>query len=498
MTGIFKRQRFITVLAGGILLIYIFSLVGRHPHVDDAWLGEYAYWLAKSGFAKSELLRGITNHEIKLVVYHKLHAVLGAAFIQVFGFSLYALKSINLFFLIAFFTIYYRYFRINTYRNGLFLFALVLLFFHAAFFWYTFVFRPEIPAMTMGFLSFVLLYKTLKKNDNRLFVVLAGMSAAAAALFHLNGLIYIFAGFVVLMILGKYRWGLIFGTGATVILAFYFFDMTSPEDFSLWINQYSNSPHFGKKYDGPFILGILNRIGQEHMRYFHSPKEIAFSILLIVSLIFAAGKLKKQGILIIYTSLLAFALSAISIHKTSYYLILLLPWLVLLISLAFDHIVSVGKPVKFAGINVKKSLKLNIISSLIVIYLAVQLFYIAPVVINKNNLNDNLELIDQYISKPKDSLNIIAPMTHIFYGGITDYNRIQAEVSYNEMKKSDPTIYKTGFLDKAEEFDIDYIILSEFFIGHFGIDQLEEADLLAANYEMLHQSEGLVILKNHN
>ena len=487
----------VKILLGGIILIYIISLIGRPQHVDDAWMGEHAYWFAKSGYVKSELMRGITNHEEKLVVYHKLHAVMGAAVIEVFGFSLYALKSINLFFLIAFLTVYYHYFKLNNYRNGLFLVALVMLFFHSAFFEYTFVFRPDIPAMTMGFLSFMLLYKTLKQKNNWLFVTLAGMSAATAALFHLNGLIYIFAGFVMLAILGRYRWGLIFGTASAVILAFYFFDMTTPGDFALWIDQYSNSSHFGKKFDGPFILGILNRIGQEHMRYFHSPKEIAFSILLIASLIFAAGKLKKQRILIIYTLLLALALSVISIHKTSYYLILLLPWFILLISLAADHIFNGGKLVHFAGITLKKNVQVKIMSSLIVIYLAVQLVYIFPVAFDKTDNAEQLDIVSEKTGHQTDSLNIVAPMFYVFEG-IERYNRIQSEICYNEFLKADTTVHGKGFLEKTTEFDIDYIILADYYITHFGFDTIPEETCTESNFELLHRCDDLVILKSRN
>lgn len=497
MTILFESRKFARILLGGILLIYIISLIGRPQHVDDAWMGEHAYWFAKSGYVKSELMRGITNHEEKLVVYHKMHAVLGAAVIQIFGFSLYALKSINLLFLLLFLSIYYRYFKLNNYRNGLFFAALVLLFFHKAFFEYTFVFRPDIPAMAMGFLSYMLLYKSLKQKDKWIFVALAGLSAAIAALFHLNGLIYIFAGFVVLLMLKRYRWGLIFGTAAIVILAFYFLDMTSPGDIALWIDQYSNSSHFGKKFDGPFVLGILNRIGQEHMRYFHSPKEIAFTALLIVSLMFAAGRLKQHRILLIYTLLLALALSVISIHKTSYYLILLLPWFILLISLAGDLIINNRKPAHFFGVTLKPDIQLKIISSLIVIYLAVQLVYIFPVAFDKTDNAERLEIIYENTGPQTDSLNIVAPMFYIFEG-IERFNRIQSEICYNELLKADTTVYGKGFLKKTTEFDIDYVILADYYITHFGIDTISEKACNNTYFDLLYRSNDLVILKNQS
>jgi hypothetical protein len=52
-------------------------------------------------------------------------------------------------------------------------------------------------------------------------------------------------------------------------------------------------------------------------------------------------------------------------------------------------------------------------------------------------------------------------MTFIF-NEIERYNRIQADLCYYEMSKSDPTITGIGFLEKTKEFDIRYIILSPF------------------------------------
>ncbi len=38
-----------------VFLLFLYSLIGRMPQADDAWLGEHAYWQTKLGYVKSEI-----------------------------------------------------------------------------------------------------------------------------------------------------------------------------------------------------------------------------------------------------------------------------------------------------------------------------------------------------------------------------------------------------------------------------------------------------------
>jgi len=494
MVDALKKPVFLKVLLGSIILIYIFSLVGRSPNVDDAWLGEHAYWLAKTGHVKSGLMRGVTSQEEKLVVYHKLHTIIGAIFIKMFGFWLYVLKSINLIFLILFLILFYKYFKWKQLSANSFSFALILLFFNFAFFKHTFDYRPEIPAMTMGFISFIFLEKFFRNTIEIKFYMLAGAFAGLASLMHLNGLIFIFAGCLLLFTNKYIVQGIFFGISSIPVLLLYFYDMNSHADFQLWITQYY-LPHFDARKGGGFFTIYFSRIVDEHMRYFHSPKEISLTILIIISLLFSRIALKKCRHTFHYMILLAIGLSFLSVHKTSYYLLLLMPYFVILISVSLDDILINNNNILLFGHSYSAKIQQNVMVAVFTIYLMVQLIYVIPFSFIKNELNGYHKIITEKITEQTDSLQIIAPMTFVF-NEIEHFKTIQGEICYNELKKSDPSIFGTGFLNKAAEFDIDYIILSEFFITHFGVDQLNEDDILAANYELIYKSSTMVILKN--
>lgn len=484
-------------LLGGIILLFLFSLIGRAPHVDDAWLGEYSYWFATTGTAKSELLRGITGHEDKLVIYHKLQAYLAAPVIKTFGFSLPALKATSLAFFVLFLFVFYLYTYKRLYSKNEFLLALALLFFNAMIFEHSFVFRPDIPMMCLGFASFVFLDRYLSSGKTILPLILAGLMAGLATTMHLNGLIYIFAGFMLLVFNKQFKNSFLFGMATLPALAIYFLDMTTMADFHLWIHQYNNSPYFENTSQDPLLKDLFFRIVNEQMRYLHSPKEISFTLLLLAALIFAFKPLKKHQSLLRYTLLLAVALMLISIHKTSYYLIALMPSFVLIITLSVKYIFDKKAGLSMANGHISIKTKKGILVFLLLMYASTQLFYIIPIALTKYDNTSNRQLSEKYIGKDTDSLSIIAPMKFV-YNEIKHYKRIQSQICYNELKKLDTTIYREGFLAKADEFDIDYIILNNFFIGHFGMDKMTDKKINEADFDLIHRDKEMMILKNRH
>ena len=101
------------VWAGLLVLaaLAVASLYRRFCFIDDAWLGERAWWLAKEGAARSELFRGEVGYGDRMFVDHKLFTLCGAAFIRLFGWSLYVLKSVSLVFFVLFLGLLWRYCR---------------------------------------------------------------------------------------------------------------------------------------------------------------------------------------------------------------------------------------------------------------------------------------------------------------------------------------------------------------------------------------------------
>ena len=93
-------------------------------------------------------------------------------------------------------------------------------------------------------------------------------------------------------------------------------------------------------------------------------------------------------------------------------------------------------------------------------------------------------------------MNIVAPMTFIF-SEIEDFHRIQGEVCYIEMQKSDPSVYGEGFLKKASGFDINYIILSPYYRGLLGLNDLKKGDE-ESGFRVIEDDKKMIILQRTN
>ena len=204
-----------------LCFIYIYGLWDRIPDIDDAWIGEYAYWLEKDGYAHSELMRGVNLQETKFVVHHKLFSLHGALFIKLFGFSVYTLKSVTLLYFVFFivcFILYTRKWKRLFNKNDL-LFSLILIFSFPYIFKFSFIYRPEIMMMTYGFVGFILLEKYLQAGERKFWpLFLSGMLFGLTIATHLNGLILVASAFI--LILWNKRYTAIFGFGFAMLLAF--------------------------------------------------------------------------------------------------------------------------------------------------------------------------------------------------------------------------------------------------------------------------------------
>ncbi|MEM7510522.1 MAG: hypothetical protein AAF388_06290, partial [Bacteroidota bacterium] len=92
------RSPFFRVFPAVMALCYFSLIIFRDVYIDEAWLGEMALWLARKGYVHSELFRGILGYDEPLFVYHKLHIWANAIWIQLTGFSLVSMRSLNLLF----------------------------------------------------------------------------------------------------------------------------------------------------------------------------------------------------------------------------------------------------------------------------------------------------------------------------------------------------------------------------------------------------------------
>lgn len=458
------KIKLIKYLLPFFLILFAFSLWHREADVDDAWIGEHAYWLAEKGFVKSELMHGITDQQNRHIVHHKLLNLNGYAFIKLFGYSLYTLKSVSLLWLISFLVILYYYTR-HKYSRNLAWFAVLLTCANALVFQFSFTYRPEIMVMTLGFVSFIFTEKYLL-NNNKLFLIPAGIAAGLAAAAHLNGLIFIGSTTLVLLIKRKPIGAVLAGIYALIGFAVYFYDFSTEYNFDFWYYQISYSPALNQDTVMPTTLAYVLKVLGEHMRFFHSPKEISLTVLTIVSLILCFSDLKRKTLYPLYLLISIVLLSLISVHATSKYLLLYLPYMLLIVihtlnRLETDDFFTPSVKIKYA----------KYLAFLILFYFSVNAVYNVLTARKKFDVANNSVITDKYYRENAKDLTILAPMNFVF-NEIPKYKRIQSDLSIEEMNKMEP-ISGDQFFHKMDDLQIDALLLSDEYLKKFGLEQYD-------------------------
>jgi hypothetical protein len=388
------------------LALLLASTYHRAIHTDDAWIGEFVYWANRDGYVHSELFRGLIHSEVYQEVYHKLfvwHSVLA---VKWFGWSIYVLKSISLLYLVGVLGLswyYLRYLPVAARPQAVSLYFALLLT-SSLVVEYSFLFRPELMLMFLGFCSWLALRRALLDGTLGI-AAAAGVLAGLAALTHLNGLIFIMAGG--LLLLWRRRWvgAVVFGLVAAVVFAGYGIDMLRHHSWQLFMQQMFMHPAIdnGSHGIGGRILYLLN----EHQRFFHSPKEIVLTLLLLL----AAYILYRQRPhtpefrnLLIYTVLLVLSLDLIVQGKTSKYLLLYMPYMLLLIVVAFDQLTQLPNP------------RLHLLArGLLGLYMVVNFVYIVMLFPDNRPQQDENQKLAQKL-QPYWGKRIIAPLNFIFPG----------------------------------------------------------------------------------
>ncbi|RLD86514.1 MAG: hypothetical protein DRJ02_08475, partial [Bacteroidetes bacterium] len=477
-----------------LVLFFVYSLWRRVPDIDDAWIGEHAYWFAKDGYAHSELMRGINHQEDLLVVHHKLFIFNGALAIKAFGFSVYSLKLVSLFYFFIFLILFYFYVCKweKIFNKNDFLLALVILFSFPWIFKYAFLYRPEIMMMTLGFTGFILLENYIENKKKSIWkAVLAGMFFGLAVTSHLNGLILAAAGFFLLLWNRKYNSAWAYGAGVLVAFPIYFYDLTSIQHLGLWRNQFFNSPSLDSLNSYIVWLKPVVNLLNEHLRYFHNPEIIVFSIFIFVTLITGYKFLYRH-----HTNLMRFAIlvaiitGVMAMHKSRQYMLLNFPYLILLVTLTLKAI-NEGKITRYTiG---KPAMIRNLLLFLFIVFLAVSTYYNILLASKKFSPEQNRKLAENYTERDEINKKVIAPMTFIF-NEIEYFNQIQGEVCYIELQKSDSTIFGEGFLEKVYSFDRDLIMITPYYQQILGVASYKKGDVFE-HYRVIDKNETMIVFE---
>jgi hypothetical protein len=461
------------------IFFYLFSLFGRAPDIDDAWIGEHAYWMAKTGHAKSELMRGWQQQEERILIHHKLMTLTGYSVIKLFGFSLIALKSVSLLFfglfLLAFY--YFTRKRHQVLSQTQFIIALLLFFTFHYTFKFSFIFRPEMIIMFFTFISFMLLSKVINSTNqiSRIsssgLLLLAGILSGLCGVAHLNGLAVVLAGGLLLLVNRKLMALPIFLLGSVISFSLYFYDFSAEYGFTFWKQQLFQSVLGNNGGATDVISYMANSFLKEHMRFFHDFSIIGFSLLLILSLLVGYKHLKKEHqTMLQYTLILWLMVAFLFTQKSRQYILIYLPFLVICMSIIIDMF-----------INRREELRKWIFKPVgrILFYVFVLLFIGGSEIFNirvfseKFNPALNRQFVSEYIGNDVADKKIVAPMEFIF-NEILYFERIQGERLYTSLQQRDSTIYGEGFFAKAAGFGVDYILLSGVYRENLGVNKLDK------------------------
>lgn len=338
--GIMLDKKLILSLLLISSVLAVLSLYQREIGTDDAWFAEQSYWFAKKGHVRSELFYGLNQFQDRHLAYHRLHVWQGALAYHLFGWSAYVFKSIMLVYLAIFLLASYLFikrYQIFTNRREYYLFY-TFVFSYSIMVFLFFTNRPDITIMTFGFLSFCLLYSDIQRGA--LFKpVLAGAFAGLAVLTHLNGLVFMVAGAVILLMARQYRSFWFFSVAGTLVSMLYFIIINDMADLHLYLQQMKNNPALSEKDFS--IWGSILKLLSAYKAYFHKGSDASYTLLFVAVFwwqrrrIFADETLR---IIFIYFITIAITLAMISPGFKSLYLVYHAPYAFLLLAILYKHV----------------------------------------------------------------------------------------------------------------------------------------------------------------
>lgn len=398
-----------------VVCIFAISLYQRVPNEDEAVIAGHSYFFNKLGYVKSDLyggyLEGSRAWEIRQYAFHKGFVLTGSLFMNIFGFNIYGFKLVSLVFSVLLLVLLYRYQKKFDpgFSVPLFLILCSLLLFDNTFLQQSFEFRPEIMVMCLGFISFYFLKLGLSAGKIVHYVV-AGIFAGLAAFTHLNGLIYSFAGILLLLVRKDFRHFFHFAIPAGLFSLLYMFDIHSYAELESLLYQFKTDPNVFDKV--PVYMGLID----EQMRFFHSPKEISFTLIFLFLLILNFKSLKtRMPDLLYYLLFLVIGLAILSHGKTPKYALNYMPYMAIIIVSSLQKIQLLKSGYKIAA------------AALLLGFIVIHGFYNYQLMKEKINISDRNKMIAGYIGE-KDC-KVAAPSVFAF-NEITNFT-IRGEIAWD-------------------------------------------------------------------
>lgn len=332
-----------------LLLVFVVSLFVRRFNGDEGIIGEWAYWLANIGEARSMLYYSYFGEKaFSLPIYHKFYTFLLAGVIKLFGFSPFYLRLISL---LSFAGVVWLS-KVYLKQNQITAFTLPLLIgiYLAQSLWFNFAFlaRPELMMAFLALTVFVLL-KQFSTTRHWKWAFFAGLVSGLSFYTHLNGLAIIAAGG--LFLLFRFQWKAVISYGLSAFLVASLFVLDIPGTYLGLLHELSQAPDVENTSFSPARL--LMKVLTEHERFFHNAGLAVFSLTVLLSLVFTWKRQKIQNAdLLLFTVLLVFSLSILTHGKTHKYLLYYMPFMVLMTLNALQFLFSTQAKTKILVISV--------------------------------------------------------------------------------------------------------------------------------------------------
>lgn len=320
-----KRRNLLLAVFIFEILLFIANIPYLRIDVDEAWLGEQAHFLSHDGTVRSEMFDGFLHYDQRMLVYHKGFILIGALFLKIFGFALFHLRLMSILSLGGIFVLMYRYCR-KHYDSTVFLISGILLLLCPLIFRNSIIYRPEALIAMIGLASFVCLVNYLDRGNMK-WLVLSGAIAGLAVFCHLNGVVFVGAGGVLLLLRKKWSGLVLFGVVSIAVSSLYFYDVIG--HWALFKLQFMNDPSSAAQ-NGVWYQPILNLLN-EHKRIFRKPEIIGITSLFIITVIQSIRDGRRGNYnMIIYSVAAVVFMGLLNHNKTTKYGILYFPYFVML------------------------------------------------------------------------------------------------------------------------------------------------------------------------
>ncbi len=478
-----RRSLLLLIILSTSLLLISFIRIAING--DEGIIAEHSYWFNKLGFVKSKMYEGMNaGWEIRQYHFHKLFVFTGALVIRVFGVSLYALRSISLLFLVLAIGFMFKYSKENAnqeqYLPG-FLLSVILLIANYNFVKFGVIFRPETMLMALGFVSFYFIDSGIKKQRYS-YMIFAAILAGLGVYTHLNGVCFVFAGFMVLAVNKKYGFAVLFGAVSSMVSLLYFADIASIAELKAFWQQFTHDPNLtNSDLLNPFI-----KLVTEQSRFFWNPTMSLFTILTIVSLVLNFKMLRKaHGTLLLYLLLLVVGLALFSHGKTLKYGLVYFPFMVLITGVSLPGIIQ------FSGI------KKYAIAVLFAAFFVTNTGSILSDILHSTNSIKRNELKSSFM--PAKQVNVLGNEI-FFFNQIENYTihiRLAFSLLYEKYYQRTPT--KEDFFAFATKGNNRYIIAdkqedTEEFLNLVEFEQIREGDVLFT-YRVIRKTNDFIIFE---